>query len=928
MNIKDKRNIFSSYTAMAQTTFRIAVFLIFAFFILGQFIFPDERDTLTTNCRIFETTWEQLLDDGSKIPADVPGKVSAKSGEPVTLTTTLPDEIITGECLCFRPTWQDVSVYIDGELRLEYNTQDSRPFGTNSAMRYLFVELKETDAGKELSYQFTSTSKYAGDMRPCYIGDRLSIWLYLMDDSWMHILTALFLFMMSFFCIIVCGILKIVYKKSLPLKHLAWTIFFCAFWMLSEMIFRQVLIKNVSILSCYTYWSLMLIPIPLLLFINEIQNDRYRKVYAIPIIYAILMLITGTLLQLFDIVQFVQQLPFIHAGLLLAMVCLIATITIDTVKRRISDYLFVGVGIYGLLLTAIIEMVFYYIGTNLSLGTMLAIGLLFLLVMAVIKTGQDLLRSEKKKQQAITARNAQAMFLANMSHEIRTPINAIIGMNEMILRENENETVNDYAHNIQNASNMLLGLINDVLDFSKIESGQLELVEDTYHLPTLIQDELLLLKARTAGKPISTQIDIDPRLPLELHGDELRIKQILTNLLSNAVKYTNEGSVTLKAFFKQADDENILLCFSVIDTGIGIREEDLSKLFDSFKRLELNKNRTIQGTGLGLNIAKQLVDLMNGTILVESEYGTGSTFTISIPQKIINRQPIVSLNDALKHRKKEPNVAENRFVAPDASILIVDDNSMNLSLMKGLLKRTKMQVTLAASGRQCIELTRQHPYDIIFMDHMMPELDGVETLHMLRTETDNPNQNTIVIALTANAIAGCREMYMEYGFNDYFAKPVQADKLDALLLEYLPETLVHKVCDSKDKSEKDVSSTPSFSPKSTPDVLEINHAMGLSYCLDSEDFYHEMLTEFGMQAKQNLTQLEQYFTVQDWSGYATIAHGLKSSSRSIGAVNFSNLSLQHELAGKEANTAFIIAEYKNYIQILNALIQKIENKEY
>ncbi len=793
MNTTDKPHPFPPYQTTTKIFFYISIFLLFVFGVISTLTFADEQDALSTNCRLFEAKWERVLENGEKIPVEVPGKVPAEFGEIVTLTTTLPEDIYNGEALCFRPIWQDVSIYIGGELRQSYNTKNSRPFGINSPMRYLFVELYEADAGKELTYRFSSHSKYAGDMRASYIGDRLSIWIYLLKSSAIRTVTAIFLLLLSLFCIMVCGILKYAYKKSLPLNHLAWTIFFCALWMLSEVEFRQVLAKNVSILSYYSYWSLMLIPFPLIVYINEIQNNRYQKVFYAPITYSSIMFITGTLLQVLDIVQFVQQVPFIHIGILISISCIVTTITIDALKRKISDYLFVGIGIYGMLLTAILEMVFYYTGADLSLGTVLAIGLLFLLIMAIIKTGQDLFLSEKKKQQAITAREAQAKFLANMSHEIRTPINAIIGMNEMILRENENDAIQDYAHNIQSASNMLLGLVNDVLDFSKIESGQLELVEDTYHLATLLQDEILLLKSRSAAKPISTHIDIAPNLPSKFFGDELRIKQILTNLLSNAVKYTNQGSVTLKAFFKPIDDDTIELCFSVIDTGIGIKQEDLPKLFDSFKRLELNKNRTIQGTGLGLNIAQQLVELMQGTIIVESEYGKGSTFTISIPQKVIDKQPIGRLETSLHQLRKEKHVPKTLFTAPNASILIVDDNSTNLALMKGLLKRTKIKVELAKSGKKCLELTKNKHYDIIFMDHMMPELDGVETLHILRADHSNPNQNTIVIALTANAIAGCQEMYSEYGFNDYFSKPVQADKLDALLIQHLPGELVYMV---------------------------------------------------------------------------------------------------------------------------------------
>lgn len=927
MNSHEKTNLFTTYTSFAKTFFYIATFLLLTFGVVGQIVFPDERDILNTNCRPFETTWFQVLENGDTVAVEVPGKVQAEYGEIVTLTTTLPEDIHYGECLCFRPIWQDITVYIDGELRVNYSTIDSRPFGINSPMRYIFVELQEADAGKELTYQFSSNSKYAGDMRTSYIGDRFSIWMHLLNDSGVHTVITIFLLFMSIFCIVICSYLRIAFKNPLPLNHLAWTIFFCALWMLSEVAFRQILFSNISLLSCYAYWSLIIIPLPLLLFINEMQNGRYQKVFFIPIVFSVLMLIVGTFLQVFDIVQFVKQLPFIHGGLLVSILCIIVTITIDVFKKQISDYLFVGIGVYGLLLTAVIEMILYYVGRNYSLGTVLAIGLLFLLVMAIIKTGQDLLRSEKKKQEAIVAREAQAKFLANMSHEIRTPINAIIGMNEMILRESENESIQGYATNIQSASNMLLGLINDVLDFSKIESGQFELIEDTYSLSSLIQDEMLLLKARAMEKPISIQYDIDPQLPSILWGDELRIKQILTNLISNAVKYTNEGGITLKAFFKQLDDDTIELCFSVIDTGIGIQEEDLSKLFDSFKRLELNKNRTIQGTGLGLNIAKQLIDLMHGTITVTSTYGKGSTFTVAIPQRIIDKQPINHLESIAEKQIHDTSLSKDVFTAPNAAVLVVDDNTMNLTLMKELLKRTKIQVDLASSGKECLKLTKEKTYNIILMDHMMPEMDGVETLHMLRADNTNPNQDTIVIAVTANAIAGCREQYLDYGFNDYFSKPVQANRLDELLLKYLPKELVSTDSMPKQPIINDavVTDTPVAPPQdASMDLLEIDKKTGLMYCLDSESFYNEMLTDYCVQAQDYLGQLEDFFQNRDWKNYAILTHSLKTSSLNIGACNFSKLSLQHELAGNEENSDFIEAEYTHYIATLKDLIKKIE----
>ncbi len=914
---EDKRhNILSKYMKGSWTFFCIIAFLMFLFFVGGQYLMPDERDKISMDCYEFEAEWYQIKNDGERLPIEFPGKVEAQRGEVVTFVTTLPTDIYTGECLCFRSVWQDVDIYVDGVLRESYSTKDSRLYGTNSAFRYIFLELSESDAGKELTYKFSSDSKYAGVTRLIRRGDRTAILINLIKESGLRTGIAVFLMLMSLFSIIVCAILKYAYKKNLPLRYLAWTIFLCALWMLSEIEFRQILFRNVSILTNYTYWTLMLISIPLLSYLNEIQDGRYAKLYSIPMAYSMCIFVVGTTLQVFDVTQFVTQLPFIHASTFISLAILIGTITLDVFKNRIKDYVAVGIGIYGLLFTAILEILLYYIGTSLSLGTVLAVGLLFLLVMAIIKTGQDLARAERIKQKAVMAKEAQAQFLANMSHEIRTPINVVVGMNEMILREAEKDSVKEYAHNIQNASNMLLGLVNDVLDFSKIESGQLELVEDTYNLASLLKDELLMLNARAKGKPIVTKVVVDPETPIRLYGDELRIKQILTNLISNAVKYTKEGNITIRTFFNWLDGETIALCFSIIDTGMGIKQEDLSKLFDSFMRLEVEKNRNVEGTGLGLNIVKKLTDIMGGNIAVDSEYGKGSTFTVSIPQKVVDEAPIGNFEASVKSGRKSMKSAEKTFTAPNANILVVDDNSMNLSLMKGLLKRTQINVDLASGGMECLELTKKKLYNIILMDHMMPELDGIETLNMLRADAENLNRETKVIALTANAIAGCREMYLGFGFNDYVSKPIQADKLDALLLQYLPRNLVYMDGEQDRKDEDEL-----IWPK---ELLDINRETGLSYCMESEELYKEMLQAFCEQVSEYKPQLDEYFNNKDWEQYAIIAHALKGNALNIGAVEFSGLSKKHEFAGKECNEAFLLKEYPIYVEVLDKLVDKIE----
>ncbi len=917
---KMKQDLWTRQIQAAKIFFTVATVCTLLFLIIGELVAPDETDKLQTNWKEFKGPWQQVLENGEKIPVALPGTVEAEYGEEVCFVTKLPKDITNGDNICFRPIWQDVKIYIDGELRLSYDTKKSRPFGKNSAFRYLFVELSQEDAGAELVYQSISNSKYSGNMRPCYIGDKVSLWMRMVDQSGTRTIITLFLLIMSLCCILVCMILKWVYKKHLTLNYLAWTVFLCALWMLSELEFRQLFFKNISILTSCTYWSLMLIPIPLMLYIDEIQEGRYRKIFIPPILYMSVVIVVETVLQVFDIVQFVEGLIFVHLGLLVAIVCIIVTITIDAFKKQIKDYSSVAIGIYGMLVAAVLEMVVYYIDAGVSIGTVLAIGMIFLLVMAIIKTGNDLLRTEQKRQQAVLAKEAQAKFLANMSHEIRTPINAIIGMNEMILREYENEAVKDYACDIKSASNMLLGLVNDILDFSKIESGQMEIAAENYSLAPMIQDEILLLKARAMGKPISIVIEVDEQIPSVLFGDELRIKQILTNILSNAVKYTKEGTVTLKVSGEWKDNETILLSFAVTDTGTGIREEDLSALFESFKRLDINKNRNVEGTGLGLNIARQLAELMQGDIAVDSVYGEGSTFTITLPQTVVDAKPIGKFEEFVKNSKKITKENKEMFTAPKARLLIVDDNAMNLSVMKGLLKRTKVQVDLVKSGAECLQLAKQKAYDIILMDHMMPEMDGVEALKRLREDVSGKNQQTVVIALTANAVAGCREMYMKYGFNDYISKPVQAEHLEEMLLQYLPESCVQRT----DPIDKEADSKNKKEEKGDMDYLEIDKELGLSYCSGMEDLYIEICSMFLEQVEEYLPQLKEFYDSENWEKYAVTTHAIKGNSLNIGAKNFSELSLQHELAGKEDNAEFIKANYEEYITTLNALVAKVK----
>ena len=396
---------------------------------------------------------------------------------------------------------------------------------------------------------------------------------------------------------------------------------------------------------------------------------------------------------------------------------------------------------------------------------------------------------EEAVRLAQAADKAKSDFLANMSHEIRTPINAVLGMNELISRESTEKQILEYSSNVADAGNALLSLINDILDFSKIEAGRMELAPDNYELSILLREVNNIMNIRFIKKGIDFRIKNNPNLPNNLYGDEVRIRQILINILNNALKYTDKGSVTLDVNFEKNDSDSITLILSSIDTGIGIKEEDLPSLFKSFTRIDLHHNRKKEGTGLGLSITQSFVELMGGTIDVESTYGQGSTFKIRIPQKVVSDE-VMGTFDASASTSKKANNGE-RFTAPDARILVVDDIEMNLEIIKGLLKPCQLNIDLAESGQACLDAVAQNAYDIILLDHMMPDLDGVETMKLMKNDTTHPNQDTPVIMLTANAIIGAREEYLALGFSDYLSKPIQPNELDEMIVKYLPAEKVH-----------------------------------------------------------------------------------------------------------------------------------------
>jgi len=751
-------------------------------FWVGQWVMPNENRKEESTFHELQADWVQIMPDGKEVPVEIPGNCDVEFGEWGTIKTILPQNQ-EDTWICVRSMQQEMKFFVGGELRKEYSTLDIQKVGRSSTMTYVLLPLYSVDAGKELRVEFMSKSQYYNYVSDFHAGDKNDIRNHFWEAYGPGFIIATLMFITGLMVVFGSIMIRRYYQREVDLGYLGNIVMICSAWLMAESKLRQFVFPSSTVAMWMGYLMIALLPYPFASYINSVQKGRYRKVYTLIELLTAINFAVVVILQVLNIRDVMDTLINSHVIIVVLIVTMVITLVRDAVKGYIKEYKEVAIGFVIAVVGGVCELGLVYVVDTPLNGIGLCLGLIGLLAMAVFKTVRDLIAIEKEKQLAIAASESKAKFLANMSHEIRTPINVVIGMNEMILRENKEPVIGEYANNIKNASRMLLSLINDVLDFSKIEAGKLELVPNEYTTTSLITDVLLGAEVRAKQKQLQIIKHIDESLPSVLYGDDIRIKQVLNNLLSNAVKYTEKGNVTFSAERVNMDDK-FSLCFTVKDTGIGIRKEDMDKLFGSFERLELSKNRYIQGTGLGLNIAKQLVTAMGGTIDVQSEYGQGTCFTVVIPQQIVDDTPmnekteVSSVSETAIEQKKQ-------FYAPDAKILVVDDNKMNLKVIQALLKRSGVQLDLANGGEECLQITKDKKYDLILMDHMMPEPDGIQTLHMLREDKNNINADTKVIVLTANAIEGTREEYLKEGFEDYLSKPVQVDKLESVLAKYI-----------------------------------------------------------------------------------------------------------------------------------------------
>lgn len=536
------------------------------------------------------------------------------------------------------------------------------------------------------------------------------------------------------------------------------------------------------------------------------------------------------------------------------------------------------------------------------------------LLFDVTETRNYIEEIKRVREQAEQANIAKSAFLANMSHEIRTPMNAIVGLSDIIMEESRGRKVYEYACDIKSASRNLLALINDILDLSKVEAGKMELVPTEYHVISLADEVLSMMEVVASQRGLCLKKEYDMSIPCCYLGDEGRIKQILINILNNALKFTKKGYVAFSVTARQGDREDLeILSFRIEDTGCGIREENLKEIFDNFKQVDSRRNRAVEGTGLGLSITKRLIDLMQGTIQVESVYGKGTTFTIEIPQKIVDNRPLSEV-PAVEKQKEE---ILNRFTVKDCRVLVVDDNRVNRKVAATFLKTYGLEIDEAESGVAAIALVHKTLYDIIFMDHMMPEMDGIETVQRIRSQCGDNGKKPIIIALTANAMEGVREIFLNNGFQDFITKPLDRQSLHTVLLKWISE---EKRIKEETSIEAD-NTVENDTVESQVKIEGIEIEEILERYPDGLEDYFALLDLYCLDGKRKQIVLRELWEKHDYKNYGIEVHGLKSASANVGAMAISRSAKEQEMAVDRGDIAYVDAHAE---QLLMAYATQID----
>lgn len=897
----------------------------------------------------FNTGWVLIREDGSQTELEkLPYNSSSQPGEKIVIKNIIPKEY-WGQTISFLSADKTLRITVDGEEIYSFGLNDKRLFGNTPGSVIVFADIPEDCKAGQIQIEMCSPyANYATYITSISVAGRDVAILNFIKQKALDIVMTMIILIVAVIFIIFAIIQKMSNKNIGGVQYLGIYLFIMSVYYMIETKIPEVFYGNQTLYSNLIFIILMTAPLFL-------EAYCYESVPGIGKTMLVVMLISSVnvtvqlILQIAGIMDFMEMSIVSHGIIVLIIFANVITLGINVQKEKRLEIGIGFIGIICMMLGVFIDIMRSYTIKVGDLGKASRYGVCIFAICTLIIYMRGMMQEhvkfvEKAKNDAIVANVAKSQFLANMSHEIRTPLNGILGMDSILLEECKDDNLREYAENIQSAGQSLLSIINDILDISKIEAGKLEIMPVEYKLSSVINDCYNIAKVRAESKSLSLKIEVDPKLPSSLLGDDVRIRQIINNFLSNAVKYTKEGEVRLLVGYEQSAENQIVLIITVKDTGIGIREEDMDKLFNSFTRIEEKRNRSIEGTGLGLKLTQNLVHLMGGEIGVQSEYGKGSEFTAKIPQKVVDSKPV---GDFEKRYQQPVNISERKektIVAPDAHILVVDDVEINLKVIKGLLKKTHIQIDTAGSGMECLQCVKNNHYNIIFLDHMMPEMDGLETLQQMKITSDNLNKGTPVIMLTANATRGARQEYINAGFTDYLTKPVKEESLQAMLKKYLDVNLYCK--SDADYRKPDVDYNKSDADYSKPDIQgndnsedsrsgkdrnvmqclkempELDVQTGLKYCMD-EEIYQDMLHEYIKADK--VEAIDKLFAAQDWKNYIIAVHALKSTSLTIGAVSLSESAKALEFAGKDEKIDYIEDNHKAVMEQYQSLLDKLRN---
>lgn len=713
--------------------------------------------------------WTLTTPDATYEEVELPMKVPAKAGQVVVLERTLPDRIEGAECVAFREIHQNIRVYINNELRDEYNIANERLKWNNPISRNFYIELRPEDSRAQLRIEGVATKDGKRTITKVMYGDKVGIFFnYYVRSQLVGIVFGIIFIAMGIIGILAGQILHIATRGRVKVDSMGWAMLIVAIWNMTQSNYREYFFPNLGMAKAIPYFSLLVLPMFLIIYLDWVQRRRHKKILGIFVITSFLNLVLWFVLVTLRIASPEDCAWIAFAFLYAAFAISIYTFIVDRKNHVPEKYGEVMAGFVASAIGGIVQIVTYVLSIEKADGMYLGTGFAFLTCMVFINATRMLMRLRIEKESAET----KSRFLAAMSHELRTPINAIMGLNEAIKHESTEEAIVTYAEDVDKAGKLLLHLVNDILDFTKIDSGNLKLVCEPFDIRKCVMVCYSIAATRAEGKNLEICVNIDKEMPSMLYGDELRLQQVIINILCNAVKYTDEGKVEANLSFERQNERDILLKYSVKDTGRGIRQEDMAMLFDNFTRADERANRNIEGTGLGLPITKGIVDLMGGSIDVQSTYGVGSCFSIEVPIGVMSWDKVGDFDIHSEKEKADISIDTGETLSfPGLNMLVVDDVEMNLKVIRSLMKNSEAELDFALTGENAFSLCKKKKYDIIFMDHMMPEMDGIETLKKIRESDDSLNKDTPVIVMTANAAADAEEDYQAIGFADYIMKP-------------------------------------------------------------------------------------------------------------------------------------------------------------